>query len=120
MGASQRQKGQRGEREVAAILGPLIGCDLVRNLDQTRDGGRDLLGVQGWSIEVKRCESLSRPTWWRQAVEQAKAVGCEPMLFYRRNREPWTAWIHAGDGKHREGTMQDAANAINDKLSRWP
>ena len=42
------------------------------------------------------------------------------MLLYRRSREPWQAFIHVGDGKYREGTLQDAASAIREKWLAWP
>ena len=118
MGASQRAKGQRGEREALKLLGDELGEILQRNITQTREGGADCLQVKGWAIEVKRCERLSRPAWWRQACEQAARVNAEPMLLYRRNREDWTAWIHTTAGKWREGTIEDAAEAIRDKWAR--
>lgn len=120
MSASQRRKGAAAEREVLKLLGAEIGVMLERNLQQTRDGGADCIAVKGWAIEVKRQERLSRPAWWRQARAQAEKLGAEPMLLYRRSRESWTAWIHAGDGKYREGTIIDAAEAIREKWLRWP
>jgi len=118
MGAMSRRKGQAGEREALRQLGLELGEMLKRNLEQTREGGGDCLCVKGYAIEVKRCESLRRPSWWRQACEQAERVGAEPMVLYRRSREPWTAMIHTSEGKYREGTIADAANAIREKLHR--
>lgn len=119
-GRMSRNKGAAAEREVLKLLGGELGVELQRNIAQTRGGGADCLEVKGWAIEVKRQESLSRPTWWKQAVEQAKRVGAEPMLLYRRNREPWQAFIHTRDGQYREGTLIDAACAIREKWSMWP
>jgi hypothetical protein len=119
MSASQRNKGQRAELEVLRLLGAELGQQLQRNLQQTRAGGGDCLDVWGYVIEIKRQEALSRPAWWRQACRQAAGIG-EPMLLYRRNREPWQAWIHTRDGQHREGTLLDAASAIREKWSRRP
>lgn len=119
-GRSSRDKGARGEREALRLLGELLGQMLTRNLEQTREGGGDCLCVKGWAIEVKRQEQLSRPKWWRQACEQASRVGAEPMLLYRRSREQWTAWIHTQDGQYREGSIEDAASAIREKLLAWP
>lgn len=115
MGLMQRRKGAAAEREVLKLLGAELGEILVRNLQQTREGGADCLAVRGYAIEIKRQEALSRPAWWRQACEQAAKVGAEPMLLYRRNREQWKAFIHTRDGKYREGTLQDAASAIREK-----
>ena len=120
MSAMQRRKGAQAEREVLKLLGEELGQMLTRNLTQTREGGADCLAVQGWAIEVKRQEALSRPAWWRQACEQAQRVGAEPMLLFRRNREQWTAWIHTSQGNWRQGTLQDAACAIREKWLTWP
>lgn len=120
MSAMQRRKGAAAEREVLRLLGAELGMMLERNLQQTREGGADCVAIKGWAIEIKRHERLSRPAWWRQACEQANKLGVEPMLLYRRSREPWRALIHAGDGKYKEGTLIDAANAIREKLLGWP
>lgn len=120
MSAMQRRKGAAAEREVLKLLGGELGQMLQRNLAQTRAGGADCLCVKGWAIEIKRQERLSRPTWWRQACEQAEREGVEPMLLYRRSREPWRALIHTHDNQYREGTLQDAASAIREKWLGWP
>lgn len=120
MSAMQRRKGAQGEREVLKLLGLELGEIFTRNLEQTRSGGADCLCVKGWAIEIKRQESLSRPAWWRQACKQAEREGAEPMLLYRRSREPWTAWIHTSGGNWREGTLADAASAIREKWLEWP
>jgi hypothetical protein len=116
MGRMSRNKGARGEREFLELLGTELGEMLARNLQQTRGGGADCLMVKGWAIEVKRCESLSRPTWWRQAVKQAEREGVQPMLAYRRNKEPWRVWIKEGC----DISVESAACAIREKLLGWP
>jgi hypothetical protein len=118
--ASSRRKGQVAERELLALLSDELGERLERNLDQTRCGGADCIQVHGFAIEVKRQERLSRPTWWAQACEQAERLGVEPMLFYRRSREPWQALIHTRDGGYREGTFSEAVAAIRNKWLQWP
>ena len=116
MGNMSRRKGIVGEREALKELGGELGVLLHRNLTQTRFGGADCTLVKGFAIEIKRKEDLSRGTWWGQAVRQAEAIGgVEPMLLYRRNREPWRAFIHTENGNYREGTMKDAASAIREK-----
>lgn len=116
MSASQRNKGARAEREFLAALGGELGELLTRNLQQTRGGGADCLCVKGWAIEVKRQERLSRPAWWRQAQEQASREGVQPMLAYRRSREPWRVWVKEGV----DLTVEEAACQIREKLLRWP
>lgn len=94
MGASQRNKGAAGERELAKLLAESLGIDCHRNLEQTRSGGADLLGVGPWAIEVKRHERLCIPQWWGQACQQAKDL--YPALAYRQSRQPWTVIVPLG------------------------
>jgi len=100
MGASQRRKGAAAERELAKILADELGERVCRNLEQVRSGGCDLLGLAPFAIEVKRCETLALPAWWRQACEQSQ--GAVPVLAYRRSRQPWRfrlplPYVQAGD-----------------------
>lgn len=88
MSARSRNKGARGERELARILSDHLGVEVARNLTQTRDGGHDLDGLP-FALEVKRCERLALKAWWNQAVEQAEEIGKTPALAYRQNRQPW-------------------------------
>ena len=88
MGASQRRKGAAGERELANLLVDHLGGDVVRNLEQTRSGGHDLVGVDPFAIEVKRHETLAIPAWWRQACDQSPS-DMIPALAYRQSRRPW-------------------------------
>lgn len=119
-GRRSRTKGAAGEREAFRALGDELGESLVRNLDQTRSGGADCICVRGYAIEVKRQERLSRPSWWRQAVAQAQALGVEPMVLYRQSRKPWRALIHTRDGQYREGSLIEAAGVIREKWAWWP
>ena len=64
--------------------------DPHRNLDQARDGGSDILGVDGWSIEAKRYASGNgfKPAWWGQCCQQADSECREPVLIYKYDRQP--------------------------------
>lgn len=93
MSGMSRRKGKSGEREVAALIRESTGFDCQRRVRQ-HDGDSDLLGVPGWSIEVKRYGQVGRADiikWYRQAVEQAKSEGERPVLFYRRDKDSWRA-----------------------------
>lgn len=79
---SSRRKGKR-ELEIAALLRDL-GTAVVRNLTDARHGGHDLIGLPGWSAEVKRASKPRLPGWWRQAVTQTGEA--KPALFYRVDR----------------------------------
>ena len=86
MSASQRDKGQRGERELFGILSDLLGTCVRRNVDQARNGGADGMEVPGWAIECKRVESGFREAWWVQAVNQSVDTDRKPALVYRASR----------------------------------
>jgi hypothetical protein len=87
---NSRAKGAQGEREFCKALGEYLGDALVeplkRNLEQTRNGGHDILGLEGWALEIKRYKVVKESdikAFWEQAVEQAKRVGATPVLAYR-------------------------------------
>ena len=87
MSRASRQKGQRGEREVCKLLADKLGGEYKRNLMQTQDGGYDVLGLDGYAIEVKFQEKFQIEKWWKQTVEQAE--GKIPVLFFRKSHECW-------------------------------
>ena len=91
MGRMQRRKGQVGEREAAALIAEHTGWEVRRRV-RNAAGDSDLLGVPGWSIEIKRYASATVSQiagWWDQCVDQAG--GELPVLFYRLNRGQWRA-----------------------------
>ena len=93
MGLMSREKGKRGEREVAALISDLLGLTASRRVRQ-HEGDSDILGVPGWCIEVKRCEKADPADirrWWEQAVAQALQDDARPLpaLFYRPSRRDW-------------------------------
>ena len=120
MSASQRRKGQAAERELCALLSDELGTLVRRNVDQARQGGADCLELQGFAVEIKRHERLSRPSWWRQAVRQADALGAEPILFYRRSREAWRAMLHRHNAEPVDVSFEAAVWHIREKWARWP
>jgi hypothetical protein len=117
MSASQRNKGARGEREIFAKLSEELGFVVKRNVDQARLGGADSLELPGFAPEIKRRETLSRPTWWRQAVRQGLVLKAEPIVLYRQSRKPWRALI-AADGGYKDVSFEEALDHIRDKLQR--
>jgi len=90
-----RNKGHDGEREMVRLLGAvveeIVGRQMLkRNLNQTRDGGHDIAGLDFLALEVKRQETLDVESWWRQTLTQAeKAGGLTPVLVYRQNGRKW-------------------------------
>lgn len=122
-----RNKGASAEREAAALLrewvAPVYEQMLVdlptieRNLNQSRNGGMDLLGLEWLAPEVKRHETPQLPAWWRQTLNQTRP-GQVPLLIWRQNRSPWkfrtraTIWV--GPTKHDAVIDLDAHEA-----QRW-
>ena len=90
MGAMQRRKGAKGEREFLNKLSELMGIEkLGRNLTQTRSGGCDCIELPGLAIEVKRAKKPLFTQWMNQAIENAETLGCVPILAYRLDRQEW-------------------------------
>lgn len=92
MSAAQRNKGKAGEREASALIREHTGWDVRRRVRQ-HDGDSDLMGVPGWSVEVKRTATAlpgQIAGWWAQAVDQC-AEGELPLLLYRADRREWRA-----------------------------
>ena len=90
-GKSARDKGARGERELAEMLSNELGTMVKRKLGQARDGGDDIQ-VGRFRIEVKRRETLAVEQWAKQ-VEAAAEPGDVPVVAFRRNGEPWRAVV---------------------------
>lgn len=87
---NSRAKGQRFEREVAAIFADLLGEDVHRRIENKKHDF-DLIGLEkfGAAVECKFyaqvTEALKRE-WWSQACAQARKHGLVPVLVYRQNR----------------------------------
>lgn len=73
----------------------------------------------GWACEVKRREGWdwerlkagrASPvwSWWRQAQAQAEDAGLQPMLWFRKSRQPWRVLVPAG-AAYVEGLCEVAA-----------
>jgi Holliday junction resolvase len=118
MSASSRRKGQVGERELFRLLSDELGFVVRRNVDQARAGGADCIDLPGFAPECKRREKLALPAWWRQAVKQGQEAGTEPIVFFRRSREPWRALIRTVDGGYRLAEWAAAVMHIREKLAR--
>lgn len=101
---NSRAKGKAGERELIGelkkLLPPEMTSELTRNLDQTRDGGHDILGLGDWALEVKRYAEVlpaDLERFWAQATEQARKDERRPVLAYRQDRRPWRVVMRMSD-----------------------
>lgn len=110
---SIRQKGQNGEREIAALLNPIIHevkrakgfpenlirdahVQVQRNQMQTANGGADLINTYNLAIEVKRQEQLNINKWWEQTCKSASSLSNKhiPILMYRQNNRKWNVVMY--------------------------
>jgi Holliday junction resolvase len=96
MSRAERDKGARGEREVAAVL-RAHGLAVDRTIQQSGIYLRgDLTGVPGYHFEVKRQEALRLPLWLRQVSRDAPP-GSTPVLAFRQSNEQWYAVLALAD-----------------------
>lgn len=92
MSRSERDKGSRGELEVAAIFRAAgFDCDRTPNSGGLRIAG-DLHGELGVHVEVKRQETARPWLWWEQASSEAPD-GVPAVVAMRRNRSPWLGLV---------------------------
>ncbi len=92
MSKAQRTKGKRVELAAARYLRDVTGDHTIRrNLDQTRDGGHDLLGdsLDGRvNVEVKASDHPRLAQWFEQ-MEPAPIK----MVLLKRTRKPFESYI---------------------------
>ena len=92
-GSTSRTKGHNFERLICKMINEQMTSSglpysVSRNLDQTRDGGSDILGLNNYTIECKRHAKGCRPqkAWWDQVT--AAAGETTPLLIYKFDRSP--------------------------------
>jgi Holliday junction resolvase len=95
MSRASREKGKRGEREVAEVFRD-AGFQDAHRTGQMQSNAlgthADVSGVPSLHLEVKRCEVLKVPAWIAQAKADAKS-GDEPVVAFRQSGEPWRAVV---------------------------
>lgn len=101
---NSRAKGKSAERELIGELKKLLPeamtQNLERNLEQTRGGGYDIVGLDGWAPEVKRYAQVlpaDLESFWTQATTQARNERLRPALFFREDRREWRVVMRATD-----------------------
>ena len=96
MGKSQREKGKRGERELAGIL-KSYGYSAKRGVQyQGSPESPDVVGLPGIHIEVKRVERLNIENAVDQAVSDS-AEGELACVFHRKNKRGWNVTMPLED-----------------------
>jgi hypothetical protein len=101
MTINSRAKGAGAELEFSNIVYHWSGIRLIRNLEQSRSGGHDLIvhsdevgqvadSFRSLAIECKRYSTITPgliKTWWQQARDQAEHNRLQPILAYRADRQ---------------------------------
>nr|DAH66465.1 MAG TPA: HJC-DNA COMPLEX, HYDROLASE DNA COMPLEX [Caudoviricetes sp.] len=96
MGKAERERGKRGERELAKILRE-YGYDTKRGQQYCGAAGNaDVIGLPGIHIECKRVERLNILDAISQAVHDA-LPGLLPTVFHRRDRCEWLVTMRLSD-----------------------
>ena len=97
MGKMSRNKGKRGERELANELQRLFGITARRGVQYKGGmGSPDIItDIQGVHFEVKRCERLSIYNAMNQAVSDAGEH--VPIVCHRQNNREWLAVVRLND-----------------------
>lgn len=116
---NSRAKGKSAERELIGELKKLLPedmtRDLERNLEQTRGGGHDILGLKGWAPEVKRYATVlpaDMESFWVQATTQARNDRSRPALFFREDRREWRVVLRASDVNQALGEDDSYAGTV--------
>jgi len=97
MSRKEREKGKRGEREVATILRShgFPGRRTSQYAGHTEDSS-DVVGLDGFHLEVKRQEKTRIFEWYEQAKRDAEEKNI-PMVVFRRSGENWFALLDFED-----------------------
>ncbi len=98
---NSRAKGARVELDFAKLCFEHLGIKVERNLEQSRNGGHDLSGLDGWALEIKaranvpgRKELLGM---WTQTLDQAQRAKLKPALAVKVDRRGWTVYVDLAD-----------------------
>jgi hypothetical protein len=109
-GASSRNKGASGERELCRLLETKVKertgvtTRIDRNITQARDGGHDVL-LPVHMLEVKRRKKIGLLLEWLSQVEQAahallakgKGPMRTPLVVCRADKGPWLVVMSLDD-----------------------
>ncbi len=96
MGKASRDKGKRGELEIAHLL-QAHGYDARRGQQFCGiEGNADVVGLENIHIEIKRTESFRLWDAMEQAQRDARSNEI-PTVWHRKNGEKWVVVLSAED-----------------------
>ena len=94
---NSRQKGKRGELELAKVLRE-HGYDTRRGQQYSgTETSADVVGLPGIHIECKRVENLNVYNARAQAIRDTGESGDLPAVFHRKNNQPWLVTMRLDD-----------------------
>ena len=96
MGKMQRNKGARGERELAKKLSKLFNIVAKRSRQYMGSpDSPDVIALPGIHVECKRVEKLQLyPSLEQSANDSGDNI---PVLMHRRNRKKWVVALYLDD-----------------------
>lgn len=96
---SARNKGARGERELAGELAKIVGTARRTGLMQSQTDApeSDVEWLDGLVVESKRCQRVEIDRWANQNERKARGLGGLSLVCWRRNREPWRVALRLED-----------------------
>lgn len=93
---NSKQKGARGERELASLLRD-YGFKARRGQQYCgANGDADVIGIPGIHIECKRVERLDISKAMEQAKNDARPFEV-PIVIHRKNNDPWKVTMEFDD-----------------------
>lgn len=94
---NSRQKGKRGELELAKVLRE-AGYDTRRGQQYSgTETSADVVGLPGIHIECKRVENLNVYNALTRAIRDTGESGDLPAVFHRKNNQPWLVTMRLDD-----------------------
>ena len=96
MSINSNQKGKAGEREFAKLCREKGFEGVRRGQQYSGIEGKDVVGLDGVHIEVKRVERLNLSKAMKQAIEDSGEENM-PIVAHRKNREEWKITMLADD-----------------------
>lgn len=97
MAINSREKGKKGERELASKLRE-YGYQVRRGQQYSgTSGDADVVGLPGIHVECKRTERTAMYDWIAQAKADAAKNGRLPAVFHRKNDSKWLVIMELDD-----------------------
>ena len=118
MSKSQRDKGKRGERQVAELLRSLgIAARRGRQYAGHPDAPDVVADLPGCYVEVKLRERESVRAWMDEA--RVNAGDLVPLVFHRKNRGEWLLTLPAAAMREFARSVEFAAYTAERPADRW-